>query len=310
MIILGKHFLSWYCATWYSGQLCSGAAGMTSAVKVKSGFKLADLDLDRRLADETSYLQKLRKLQIAMLELEEIYRVERRRGIILLEGWDAAGKSGAIQRLIERLDPRWVSVWPIGPPTPEEQGRHYLWRFWQRLPLPGQIAIFDRSWYGRLLVERVEALARPKEWRRAYDEINAFERMLVDDGVRLVKLFFHISEEEQLRRFRERITTPAKHWKISADDIRNRARRPDYLDALDDMFALTSTVVAPWHVVPAEFKWFARVAMAHSVVKALSKGLALGPPALDPEVARAAAEYLGRKERTALGLAMPKQTVS
>jgi polyphosphate kinase 2 (PPK2 family) len=283
---------------------------MTSAVKVKSGFKLAQLDLDRRLADETSYLKKLRKLQIAMLELEEIYRVERRRGAIVLEGWDASGKSGAIQRLIERLDPRWVCVWPIGRPTPEEQGRHYLWRFWQRLPLPGQIAIFDRSWYGRVLVERVEALARPKEWRRAYDEINAFEKMLVDDGVRLVKLFMHISGEEQLRRFRERITTPAKHWKISADDIRNRARRSDYLDALDDMFALTSTDAAPWHVVPAEFKWFARVAMAHTVVKALGKGIALGPPALDPEVVKAAAEHLGRKERAALGLATSEKSVS
>jgi AMP-polyphosphate phosphotransferase len=283
---------------------------MTSAVKVKSGFTLARLDLDHRLADETSYLRKLHKLQIAMLELEEIYRVERRRGIIVLEGWDASGKSGAIQRLVERLDPRWVSVWPIGAPTAEEQGRHYLWRFWQRLPLPGQIAIFDRSWYGRVLVERVEALARPKEWRRAYNEINAFEKMLVDDGVRLVKLFMHISGEEQLRRFRERIATPAKHWKISAEDIRNRARRSDYLDALDDVFARTSTDTAPWHVVPAEFKWFARVAMAHTVVKALGEGVALGPPALAPEVVSAAAEHLGRNELAALGLIKPEQTVS
>jgi len=275
---------------------------MTSAVKVKSGFRLAELDLDRRLADEPSYQQKLRKLQLAMLELEEIYRVERRRGIIALEGWDASGKSGAIHRLIEKLDPRWVHVWSIGRPTPEEQGRHYLWRFWQRLPPPGQIAIFDRTWYGRVLVERVEALARPKEWRRAYDEINAFEKMLVDDGVRLVKLFLHISEEEQLRRFRERITTPTKHWKISPEDIRNRARRRDYVAALDDMFALTSTAAARWHVVPAEYKWFARIAMAKTVVKALGKGITLGPPALDPEVLRAAA-ILDRKEMAALGLA-------
>ena len=275
---------------------------MTSAVKVKSGFRLAELDLDRRLADEPSYQQKLRKLQLAMLELEEIYRVERRRGIIALEGWDASGKSGAIHRLIEKLDPRWVHVWSIGRPTPEEQGRHYLWRFWQRLPPPGQIAIFDRTWYGRVLVERVEALARPKEWRRAYDEINAFEKMLVDDGVRLVKLFLHISEEEQLRRFRERITTPTKHWKVSPEDIRNRARRRDYLAALDDMFELTSTAAARWHVVPAEYKWFARIAMAKTVVKALGKGITLGPPALDPEVLRAAA-ILDREEMAGLGLA-------
>jgi polyphosphate kinase 2 (PPK2 family) len=278
---------------------------MTSAAKVKPGFKLAELDLERRLPDEASYLQKLRKLQLAMLEVEEIYRVERRRGIIALEGWDASGKSGAIQRLIEKLDPRWVQVWPIGRPTPEEQGRHYLWRFWQKLPPPGQIAIFDRTWYGRVLVERVEGLARPKEWRRAYNEINAFEKMLVDDGVRLVKLFLHISDAEQLRRFHERIATPTKHWKVNAEDIRNRAHRRDYLSALDDMFALTSTAAAPWHVVPAEYKWFARVALAKTVVKALGKGIALGPPALDPDVVKAAAEILDRKEMAALGLAVP-----
>jgi polyphosphate kinase 2 (PPK2 family) len=275
-------------------------------VKVKSGFELAELDLGRRLADEASYRQKLGKLQIAMLELEQIYRVERRRGIIALEGWDAAGKSGAIQRLVEKLDPRWVDVWSVGRPTPEEQGRHYLWRFWQRLPLPGQIAIFDRTWYGRVLVERVEGLARPKEWRRAYDEINAFEKMLVDDGVRLVKLFLQISDKEQLRRFRERIETPTKHWKINAEDIRNRARRSDYLAALDDIFARTSTAAAPWHVVPAEYKWFARVAVAKTVVKALAKGLALGPPPLAREVVKAAEDMLSRKEIAALGLAEPR----
>jgi AMP-polyphosphate phosphotransferase len=279
---------------------------MTLAVKVKSGFKLAELDLERRLPDEPSYQQKLRKLQIAMLELQQIYRVERRRGIIALEGWDASGKSGAIQRLIEKCDPRWVHVWSIGRPSPEEQGRHYLWRFWQRLPPPGQIAIFDRTWYGRVLVERVEGLARPKEWRRAYDEINAFEKMLVDDGIRLVKLFLHISDEEQLRRFRERIETPTKHWKMTPDDIRNRARRRDYLAALDDVFELTSTVAAPWHAVSAEYKWFARVSLAKTVVKALGKGLTLGPPPLARDVVKAAAEILGRKERTALGLAEPE----
>ena len=149
-------------------------------------------------------------------------------------------------------------------------------------------------------------MARPKEWRRAYDEINGFEKMLVDDGVRLVKLFLHISDEEQLRRFRERITTPTKHWKISAEDIRNRSRRRDYLAALDDMLARTSTAAAPWHVIPAEYKWFARVAVAKTVVKALGKGLALGPPPLDPEVAKAAADLVSRKEMAALGLAEPE----
>jgi AMP-polyphosphate phosphotransferase len=286
-----------------TGEGCAERQGaMISAIKIKRGFDPAKLDLDRRLADEANYQQKLHKLQIAMLELQQIYRVERRRGIIALEGWDAAGKGGAIQRLTEKLDPRWVHVWSIGPPSPEEQGRHYLWRFWQRLPPPGQIAIFDRTWYGRVLVERVEGFARPKEWRRAYDEINAFEKMLIDDGVRLVKLFLHISDEEQLRRFRERIETPTKRWKMTAEDIRNRARRRDYLAALDDMFARTSTADVPWHVVPAEYKWFARLAVATTVVKALGKGIKLGPPPLDPAVAKMAAEIMDRKERAALGL--------
>src|SRR6516165_5161435 len=257
VITFGKHFLRANDKICASEGCRAGLESMASAIKVKSGFRLAEVDLDRRLADETSYLQKLRKLQTAMLEIEEIYRVERRRGIVALEGWDAAGKSGAIGRLIEKLDPRWVQVWPIGRPSPDEQGRHYLWRFWQRLPPPGQIAIFDRSWYGRVLVERVEGLARPKEWRRAYNEINTFEKMLVGDGVRLVKLFLHTSDGEQLRRFQERIATPTKRWKMSAEDIRNRAHRIDYLAALDEMFAQTLTAAAPWHVVPAEYKWFA-----------------------------------------------------
>jgi polyphosphate kinase 2 (PPK2 family) len=141
------------------------------------------------------------------------------------------------------------------------------------LPSPGNIAIFDRTWYGRVLVERVEGLVRPKEWRRAYDEINAFEKMLVDDGVGLVKLFLHISDEEQLRRYRERIITPTKRWKMSAEDIRNRARRPDYLAALDDMFALTSTAAAPWYVVPAEYKSLARIAVTKTAVTVSRKRL-------------------------------------
>jgi polyphosphate kinase 2 (PPK2 family) len=274
---------------------------MAQTIKVRKGFSLAAVDLARRLPDEASYERALKHAQIAMLELEQIYRVEGRRGVVAIEGWDAGGKGGAIQRLVARLDPRWVRVWSIGKPTPQEQGRHYLWRFWERLPAPGHIAIFDRTWYGRVLVERVEGFARPKEWRRAYDEINAFEKILVDDGVGLVKLFLHVSADEQARRFRERITSPTKHWKINVEDIRNLARRRDYLEALEDMFARTSTKHAPWHVVPGEYKWFARVAFAHTIVKTLGKGLVLGPPPLDPEVEKAAFATLGPKEAAALG---------
>jgi AMP-polyphosphate phosphotransferase len=267
---------------------------------------LAEIELGRRLDDEQGYRRRLFELQIALLELQQIYRVEGRRGIVAVEGWDAAGKGGAIQRLTEKLDARWVRVWSIGRPDPDEQGRHYLWRFWQKLPPPGHISIFDRTWYGRVLVERVEGLARPRGWRRAYDEINAFEKILVDDGIRFVKLYLHISADEQLRRFRERITTPTKRWKMTADDIRNRSRRGQYLEALEDMFRLTSTAPAPWHTVAAEYKWFARVAVAEKVVETLGQGMALGPPALDPEVAQVAAKILGREELAALGLPRPK----
>ena len=176
------------------------------------------------------------------------------------------------------------------------------------MPLPGNITIFDRTWYGRVLVERVESLARPKEWRRAYDEVNAFEKMLVDNGIRLVKLFLHMSDEEQLRRFRERVITPTKHWKMTAEDIRNRARRREYLAALDDMFALTSTAVAPWYVVPAEYKWYTRIAVATTAVNILAKGIAMEPPALDPDVIRAAKEILSQQEIAMLGLPAPERS--
>lgn len=275
---------------------------MPLAYQVKRGFDLGKVDLARRLDDEDSYQRQLRKLQVAMLQLQQIFRVEGRRGIIVLEGWDAAGKDGAIRRMTEKLDLRWLRVCPIGKPTAEEQGRHFLWRFWQLLPPPGHLAIFDRSWYGRVLVERVEGYATNEEWRRAYDEINGFEKLLVDDGVRLVKLFLHISPEEQLRRLAERIATPTKRWKINAEDFRNRARREDYLRALDDMFARTSTGAARWHVVPGEYKWFARVAVVKTVVEALGEGIELKPPPLDPEVAKAAARLLPREELAALGL--------
>lgn len=276
---------------------------MGGAVKVKRGFALAKLDLARRLADEARYKHRLEAAQIAMLELEEAFNRDGRRGIVLFEGWDAGGKDGAIQRLTARLDPRWVRVWSIGKPSPEEQGRHYLWRFWEKLPPPGYIAIFDRSWYGRVLVERVEGLTPARDWRRAYDEINGFEKLLVDDGVRLVKLFLHISAAEQQKRLAERISEPVKHWKIAPDDIRNFALRRKYVAAIDEMFARTSTKTAPWHAVAGEYKWFARVAVAETVVKILGKGLHLAPLPVDRAVYREAVELLDPQTVAELGLA-------
>jgi polyphosphate kinase 2 (PPK2 family) len=271
------------------------------AVKVKRGFTLGKLDLGRKFPDEKTYKRALDEAQTAMLEVEQAYQVGGRRGIVMFEGWDAGGKGGAIQRLTEKLDPRYVRVWAIGKPTPEEQGRHYLWRFWEKLPLPGHIGVFDRSWYGRVLVERVEGLIDKTTWRRAYREINEFEQMLTDDGIRLVKIFLHVSAEEQLKRLAERIADPLKHWKIEGSDIVNYARRVDYSAAIDEMFARTSTKKAPWHVVAGDHKWFARVAAVETAVGVLGKGLELGPPPVDKSVEGAARKLLGKKELAVLG---------
>ncbi|AUN31329.1 polyphosphate kinase 2 family protein [Niveispirillum cyanobacteriorum] len=256
--------------------------------------RLAELDMKaHRYADKGAYQKELEKLQEKILHVQQAYWHGKRRAVIVFEGWDAAGKGGAIRRLTENLDPRGAHVWPITAPTAAEQGRHYLWRFWQRLPEPGTFAIFDRSWYGRVLVERVEGFAKPHEWQRAYDEINEFERLLTDDGVRIVKLFMHLSPDEQLDRFKERLNNPYKRWKLTAEDLRNRDRRPAYEEAIDEMFARTSTDQAPWVAVPADAKWHARVAVLRHVVDALAAGVDVTPPPLDPAVKKAMEKLLG-----------------
>jgi polyphosphate kinase 2 (PPK2 family) len=251
--------------------------------------RLKDVDLSRKLRDEEAYDDRLKKLQLELLALQQAYMRQRRRAIVVLEGWDTAGKGGLIRRMSTRLDPRYFLVWPIAAPSAEEQGRHYLYRFWRRIPAPSTIAVFDRSWYGRVLVERVEGLASRREWQRAYDEINAFEAMLTDDGVRLVKLFLHISPQEQLHRFRERLSVPYKRWKLTAEDLRNRANWQAYAEAVDDMFAQTHTRHAPWHGVPMEFKWYGRIAALKIILEALGKGVDTRPPPADPQIAKAIA---------------------
>jgi polyphosphate kinase 2 (PPK2 family) len=247
-------------------------------------IRLKDLERQKPPKDRAAFEKRLGALQLKMLNIQQTYFHEKRRGIIAFEGWDSAGKGGTIRRLTERLDPRGFHVWPIGPPRPDEQGRHYLYRFWRRLPAPGQLAIFDRSWYGRVLVERVEGLIPKPVWKRAYDEINEFERMLVDDGVRIVKIFLHITAEEQLRRFAERLETPEKRWKLTADDIRNHWRRPDYVRAIEDMFDETSTKAAPWTALFADQKWVARTEALEAITDALSDGIDIRPPPVDPEI--------------------------
>ena len=245
---------------------------------------------------EGDYDTTLDKLQERLSRLFVVHHVHGRRAVIVVEGWDASGKGGAIQRLTAQCDPRSFRVWPIAAPTEEEKARHYLWRFWRRLPTAGRVAIFDRSWYGRVLVERVEGLATEPEWRRAYDEINEFEALLAADDTLLVKLFFHITQETQDERFRARLDHPWKKWKITEEDVRNRGRRKDYLEAIKDMFALTDTRWAPWRVIDGNDKKSARIAALTAVADAMTAALPADPPPIRPEMEQLLAGFLPKRD--------------
>lgn len=193
--------------------------------------------------------------------------------LILFEGWDASGKGGAIKRLVAPLDPRHVRVVQFAAPSADEKRHHFLWRFWPFLPGWGGMAVFDRSWYGRVLVERVDGLASRAEWLRAYDEINGFERSLADEGTLVVKLWLHISEAEQLNRFEARAADPLKAWKLTDEDWVNRSKRAEYEQAVEDMFARTDEPRAPWRPIAAESKRYARVAVIRTVNEAIEAGM-------------------------------------
>ncbi len=245
------------------------------------------------LDDKARYQHLLKKWQKKLLHVQQAYFHQGRRAIVVFEGWDASGKGGAIRRLTEKLDPRGFVVHPIATPTAVEQGRHYLYRFQTRLPKPGRIAIFDRSWYGRVLVERVEEFASEPQWQRAYQEINEYERMLIDDEVKIIKIFMHISAGEQLNRFEERLHNPYKRWKLTEEDIRNRAKWHQYEAAIHDMFDRTDTVAAPWTKIHAEHKWYARIEVIKTIVKALREDVDISPPPLDENIIRLAEQKLG-----------------
>ena len=191
----------------------------------------------------------------------------------MFEGSDAAGKGGAIKRLLEPLDPRGYYVTPISAPKGDEKTHHYLWRFWRAMPSRGQIAVFDRTWYGRVLVERVENFAKPDEWGRAYGEINELEAQLIHDGMIVVKLWLQIDKDEQLKRFQDRQNNPDRNWKITDEDWRNREKWDDYELAKKDMFAATNTNIAPWTLVEATCKYYARIKVLKTVIKAIEKNL-------------------------------------
>jgi polyphosphate kinase 2 (PPK2 family) len=192
---------------------------------------------------------------------------------VLFEGWDAAGKGGAIRRLVGPLDPRHVRVAQFSAPTDDERRHHFLHRFTPALPGMGGMAVLDRSWYGRVLVERVEGLATEAQWRRAYGQIVEYERALCAEGLVLVKLWLHISEDEQLRRFRAREGDPLKRWKLTGEDWRNMSRRADYEVAVEDMLAHTDHPAAPWHVIAAESKAYTRVRVLELVIAAVEHAL-------------------------------------
>ena len=251
------------------------------------------LQMDVEEPGTQQYEKQLKRLQKRLIALQGAYLQQGKRAVIVFQGWDAAGKGGAIRRLAQQLDPRGLRVHSIGAPQPDEQGRHYLYRFWQKLPTPGTIAVFDRSWYGRLLVERVEGYARTEEWQRAYAEINQFEKMLTDDGIRLVKLFFHITKDVQLERFQKRVATPHKRWKLTLDDLRNRDKWDEYMEAAQDMFDKTHTDTHPWHLLPANCKRYARLQCLQKIEAELARDCQDLVPDLSSEMRRGLIEKLG-----------------
>jgi len=231
---------------------------------------LDKIDLTKSL-NKKEYKEEYKKLELEVLKCQLKVRDEGLKVIVLFEGWDAAGKGGAIKRLTNPMDPRGFRVYSISAPTDDEKSRNYLWRFWIHLPRKGEIVIFDRSWYGRVLVERIEKFATEAEWKRAYDEINNFEKTLTDDGAILLKFFFHISREEQKKRFEERETEPLKKYKIGKEDFRNRGKWDEYLVAYEDMFEKTDTPHAKWHIIEGNDKNFARIKIMKKFVKKLRK---------------------------------------
>ena len=235
--------------------------------------KLRDVPLEGKTLDEEEYKKELKELQAKLGQLHNRLYRKRVPVIIAYEGWDAAGKGGNIKRLTGALDPRGFEVHPIASPEPHEKARHYLWRFWTRLPKDGHIAIFDRTWYGRVMVERLEGFCSENDWQRAYYEMNEFEQELYNWGAVILKFWVQIDKDTQLARFTERQNTPSKQWKITDEDWRNREKWDQYEVAIDEMLQKTSTTYAPWHILESVDKKYARIKALQIVVDALEKRL-------------------------------------
>jgi polyphosphate kinase 2 (PPK2 family) len=240
---------------------------------------LAELDYTKSISPE-EYELKLTPLQLQLRALGYQLYVNKRLLVIVFEGRDAAGKGGNIKRVTERLDPRGYEVFPIAAPAGDDKTHHYLWRFWRRLQPPDekQILIFDRSWYGRVLVERVEGFCSEADWKRAYREINEFERQLADSGAVIVKFWIQITKEEELKRFNERENSRYKSWKLTDEDWRNRGKWDQYSDAVEEMVMKTSTLTAPWTIVEGNDKNYARIKTLRTLVDTLAKELGVKHP--------------------------------
>lgn len=233
---------------------------------------LSQVALDQALSEE-KYQDQLKKYRKKLSALHNELYHKKVPVVVVYEGWDAAGKGGNIKRLAAALDPRGYEVHPIAAPTTDELSRHYLWRFWERVPKTGHIAIFDRSWYGRVMVERLEGFCSREEWSRAYDEINEFERELTDSGAVVIKFWVQIDKDTQLERFTQRQNTPEKQWKITEEDWRNREKWDEYEAAVNELLAKTSTENAPWHILESVDKKYARIKAMRLLIDAIERAL-------------------------------------
>lgn len=244
---------------------------LQNTYKLKKTPKLKDIELKGKTLTEEEYDKRLDELQDELRQLH--YKLYRKKipVIIAYEGWDAAGKGGNIKRITGALDPRGFEVLPIASPEPHEKARHFLWRFWTRLPKTGHIAIFDRTWYGRVMVERIEGFCSENDWQRAYNEINEFEKELTDWGAVVIKFWVQIDKRTQLKRFKERQATPEKQWKITDEDWRNREKWNQYEGAIDEMIQKTSTEFAPWYILESVDKKYARIKALEIVIDRIKK---------------------------------------
>lgn len=246
---------------------------LAKAHRLLSVPKLADISLENKTLSEEDYEEQLKKCRKELSKLHSRLYQAKIPMIIAFEGWDAAGKGGAIKRISSALDPRGYEAIPISAPDKTELAHHYLWRFWNHIPKTGHIAIFDRTWYGRVMVERIEGFTPQERCAQAYEEINSFEKELSDSGVIIVKFWLQIDKDEQLRRFTERQNTPAKQWKITDEDWRNREKWDKYETAVNEMLEKTSSICAPWNVIEANDKKYARIKVMKTVINAINARL-------------------------------------